>query len=983
MGSINEKLDYLEETKGLIKQAIINKGQSITDDVPFREYVEKISAISTGDFADASATINLTGPSYNVGDTFTTTELGNYELNTICLVSYHPTEGTDADLSGIIIGEITVKNSTAQILKVIYKFVDKTIGQVKLFETEEEMQADDTAKLGDLAIVYKSEIQNMTATTQTQYITFPETVTLPKAFTNDVYCMLRAVDETAMFDGQVMLSQSMFDFNGFSESGMIRVHYTSSDGVTYTRDEFMGDRGDLTNPVDLGTSVKVYRSEEWNNNLGYFMQINEVNFGGLYKYGTYTDNYILNSPLVSNPDSYLIMNVNNTPITQFSGITIIKETKLSSDKLTHIPVTYDIYKCPNLEVRGIINNGGQYLLGFMVYQRTGSENSYTYQKYEYVNSELTQTSEVTSTNKLPYFDVSREDSPDSVTTYIELTGTEYVVCGFEGHIKSVKFYTSGIKKSLPTGTLINDDTDYSSKVIEISESEMAYYKLAENQYNLKSSNQLLENISAYGKDGNITGTMPNNGELNYTPSDEEQTIPAGYTSGGSVEPISSSAIPNLVPENVVYGKQILDVVGITPDGSDFELVTTNSLGAIQATTSPGKEYSNINYFTNAIIVDSNGEPLGGFMAKGRTVYTFGWNGTDIVNKKTYSTSSLRIGSINEDAVYASNPDKNMSGIVGFICGSSHYVHFLTYEVKYTIENGVMCPSLEISNKKGKWRIYDSSVITTQVNFLSFNPWDKTSCVCHGSSKRDIFIKLNEPTTFDSYTDCTTVQYTRSSGAMLNLSSKGHFAKNGKVFYVRESSQDPQADVYYLTNNGLPAKKNNLGLILISGDGNYGINYNGNKVTLSYSDDGTVTINTGERIEGFETDRLNRYGIGTITNKVFVTTLGEWSPVVFYNIDWDNNVATKFGSFTPVDGKDLGYLNQHSLEDCGQNALFGACTNPNNYDYTAYPRMIFISRNLDEITAIKYKGELYYPNTIDSIEYQQALDTAIEIKGGNK
>lgn len=561
----------------------------------------------------------------------------------------------------------------------------------------------------------------------------------------------------------------------------------------------------------------------------------------------------------------------------------------------------------------------------------------------------------------------------------------YAIC-YQGYTnRELNLY--GITYDMYNQTIpIEDSDDTDVEIVEIvgnATVEDYKYQIAPNQYTLTESNQLLENISAYGKDGNITGTMPNNGELNYTPSDEEQTIPAGYTSGGSVAPISSSAIPNLVPENVVYGKQILDVVGITPDGSDFELVTKTNIEAIQATTSPGKEYSNHNYFTNTIIVDSNGEPLGGFMASERAVYTFGWNGTDIVNKKTYSTSSLGIGSINEDAVYASNPDKNMSGIVGFICGSSHYVHFLTYEVKYTIENGVMCPSLEISNKKGKWRIYDSSVITTQVNFLSFNPWDKTICVCHGSSKRDIFIKLNEPTTFDSYTDCTTVQFTRSSDAKLNLSSKGHFAKNGKVFYVRESSQDPQADVYYLTNNGLPAKKNNLGLILISSDGNYGINYSGNKVTLSYSDDGTVTINTGERIEGFETDRLNRYGIGTITNKVFVTTLGEWSPVVFYNIDWDNNVATKFGSFTPVDGKDLGYLNQHSLEDCGQNALLGSCTNPNNYDYTAYPRMIFVNRNLDEITAIKYKGELYYPNTIDSTEYQQALDTAIEIKGGNE
>ena len=155
---------------------------------------------------------------------------------------------------------------------------------VKLFETEEEMQADSTAQEGDLAVVYRDEIQNMTVDTQTQYITFPETVVLPEAFVGDAYCMLRAVDESAMFDGQVSLNANRFSFSGFTETGMIRVMYESSDGITYTRQEFTGDSGDLTNPVDLGTSVGIYMAEEWNDSFGYFMQIDKTIFNGLYKY---------------------------------------------------------------------------------------------------------------------------------------------------------------------------------------------------------------------------------------------------------------------------------------------------------------------------------------------------------------------------------------------------------------------------------------------------------------------------------------------------------------------------------------------------------------------------------------------------------------------------------------------------------------------------------------------------------------------------
>lgn len=47
--TVEEKLDYLLETKALIKNAIISKGQTITDDTPFRDYVNLILAIKTSE----------------------------------------------------------------------------------------------------------------------------------------------------------------------------------------------------------------------------------------------------------------------------------------------------------------------------------------------------------------------------------------------------------------------------------------------------------------------------------------------------------------------------------------------------------------------------------------------------------------------------------------------------------------------------------------------------------------------------------------------------------------------------------------------------------------------------------------------------------------------------------------------------------------------------------------------------------------------
>ena len=57
-----------------------------------------------------------------------------------------------------------------------------------------------------------------------------------------------------------------------------------------------------------------------------------------------------------------------------------------------------------------------------------------------------------------------------------------------------------------------------------------------------SPNQVLKDKSFYTPSGVSYGTMPNNGELNYTPSDNELIIPAGYTSGGTISAINITTL---------------------------------------------------------------------------------------------------------------------------------------------------------------------------------------------------------------------------------------------------------------------------------------------------------------------------------------------------------------------------------------------------------------------------------------------------------
>lgn len=68
----------------------------------------------------------------------------------------------------------------------------------------------------------------------------------------------------------------------------------------------------------------------------------------------------------------------------------------------------------------------------------------------------------------------------------------------------------------------------------------------------------------YGNYNGIkTGTMPNNGTLNYTPNTTQQTIPAGYTSGGTIAGDS-----NLIPENIKKDMSIFNVIGTLETGID-------------------------------------------------------------------------------------------------------------------------------------------------------------------------------------------------------------------------------------------------------------------------------------------------------------------------------------------------------------------------------------------------------------------------------
>lgn len=73
---------------------------------------------------------------------------------------------------------------------------------------------------------------------------------------------------------------------------------------------------------------------------------------------------------------------------------------------------------------------------------------------------------------------------------------------------------------------------------------------------------ILSGKTAYGSNGAVTGSMPNNGATGGTISTKSGTvtIPAGYTSGGTVS-ILASAVADLTASALLTGKTVLGIAG--------------------------------------------------------------------------------------------------------------------------------------------------------------------------------------------------------------------------------------------------------------------------------------------------------------------------------------------------------------------------------------------------------------------------------------
>lgn len=86
---------------------------------------------------------------------------------------------------------------------------------------------------------------------------------------------------------------------------------------------------------------------------------------------------------------------------------------------------------------------------------------------------------------------------------------------------------------------------------------------------------LLEDVIAYGKDGKVVGTMPNNGTVSIEVSDLiAKDVSGGYYSGGTVKVADAEAV-KIIPDNIKKGVTIFGVEGTLEAGNHLRFVYNN------------------------------------------------------------------------------------------------------------------------------------------------------------------------------------------------------------------------------------------------------------------------------------------------------------------------------------------------------------------------------------------------------------------------
>lgn len=837
-------------------------------------------------------------------------------------------------------------------------------GEIKLFETEEQMQADENAQVDDKAVIYRKQMQGVTQDTEFQICEFPNTVILDTAFTDNTYGMFRSVDNSKWFDANAELSQTQFRFNWYGEGSNGEVTYTSEDGITYTRTDTLGD------PIDFGTTIK--SEYEWNDLFGKFIFASSYYFGGLFKYEedfTETSIYKNANYLADTAKFYKIPKVVSDLFK--TGRSLVIPTVVNPNRDYFDVVSGTLYTSTMAEYR-LVEQPSRTLLVFGDFGVNNDE-SVAFEKID--------------------FDLSL-DNPIVAKTNITLADMktypyQFKLTGLNGNWYSNIILTDqilvNINLNIGTSILTTDDPKPSGTVgtmgIYYNVANLVHnvYVYADTQLTLKNPNELLPGKVAYGKNGIIEGDgsiwldnidlalLQNN--FGFPIPKKESTKYYSYKVNAPYTKCLNAAHAQPFKTTIVNNEDnILTKVDITEFSCDYNyswdsisIYNNKIYGGIQSYTTEVDYYvydiitktCNFNKYTFPVKLNSLKTKI-----KNNKLYIFGYITTNIYTLKLYIvdldtgvlihqediTQSSSITSSNN--LYISIPNiEGRADAYLFTCGKSSSSKYYFYG--YSVNGNT------IANK------YTLTATTTYNGTMAFR---EGVAVLYGSGLTVTAIDLEDTGNKKSYTN---------TGSINSVDIKNNESLNGYI-PVNKISDGNDSVLFYNVNTKTFTEKSNIPstTLNILDDGIYVLGYNNNLFIMD-KDFNITTIDMGYYSLNGVKSNGDVYTFQVNTSSLYDVDISEMESgkIKFKSI-------SNMGAYDSSKQLDIVELEAQSVKQYKYNE-YDFTNNPNSivyagineeYPYTSIPFVIYDNMFINNDSPMTQE------------EYDQALETANEIKG---
>lgn len=526
--TIMEKLNYLEGTKTSIKNAIINKGQDIDETTTFREYAAKIAAIETGtDTSDATATANdIINPktAYVNGEKVIGAIMPNYVNTGMPSVSVDCIYNDNSSITSSSFKHkiaVTYNSGNARIYKILgtgYLSTEYTTVTVTDVAGEDSSNrvlnysgiADELIdKDNGIVNVYFLANSSSTGIWMSDIIVGICEVNINTLEVIKITKLkITGMGPYAWYGGNIhprphSADCVFFGFSGQSNGSCQQYMGIARNPETGEYSARYSNWGDTWNRGDRQRNTTIWSD------------------GGDY---CYTSNNKWNRLFKVSADGYtwtqIVSNNLNKPIPLNNNISILGNNLYNTETGSLIGIAPNNLSIDASTENYVISNG------YLFIQATGK-----IQVYSVSSSGINYLGEIAN-----------------VTSILEPDGS---------YLQIKMFNTNGII--------------YLIKTIDLEKLLTSFTLGGKTYYNTTDADAQASNILsgkiAYSANSKMTGSMPNNGALNYTPSTSQQTIPAGYTSGGTVSAVTSSIDNNIQAANIKKNVTILGVTG-SYEGTD-------------------------------------------------------------------------------------------------------------------------------------------------------------------------------------------------------------------------------------------------------------------------------------------------------------------------------------------------------------------------------------------------------------------------------